>query len=132
MFKNHIDLIGFIGSDPETRQFENGASMTSLSLATKTSWKNDSGSYDSRTEWHRIVVWGKLAQFASTLTKSAHIEVEGQLRHRTYQKQIQAGKKTVAVDVTVAEIHASAIRKLDRNGSSPTSGEDDISKEAPE
>lgn len=132
MFKNHIDLIGFIGSDPEVRQFENGASMTSLSLATKTSWKNDSGSYDSRTEWHRIVVWGKLAQFASTLTKSAHIEVEGQLRHRTYQKQIQAGKKTVAVDVTVAEIHASAIRKLDRNGSSPNSGEDDISEEAPE
>lgn len=132
MFKNHIDLIGFIGSDPESRQFENGASMTSFSLATKTSWKNDSGSYDSRTEWHRIVVWGKLAQFAATLTNSAHIEVEGQLRHRSYQKQIQAGKKTVAVDVTVAEIHASAIRKLDRNGSSPNSGEDDISEEAPE
>jgi single-strand DNA-binding protein len=106
--------------------------MTSLSLATKTSWKNDSGSYDSRTEWHRIVVWGKLAQFAATLTKSAHIEVEGQLRRRTYQKQIQAGKKTLAVDVSVAEIHASAIRKLDRNGSSSTSVEEDNSEEAPE
>ena len=42
MFKNHIDLIGFIGSDPETRQLENGASLTSFSLATKTSWKNES------------------------------------------------------------------------------------------
>lgn len=131
MFKNHVDLIGFLGSDPETRQLENGTQLTSLSLATKMSWKNEAGSYDSRTEWHRIVVWGKLAQFAATLTKGAHIEVEGQFRHRTYQKQIQAGKKTVAIDVTVAEIHASVIRKLDRNGSSANSG-DDVSEEAPE
>lgn len=132
MFKNHVDLIGFTGSDPETRQLENGAQVTSLSLATKTSWRNDAGSYDSRTDWHRIVVWGKLAQFASTLSKGAHVEIEGQLRHRTYQKQVQAGKKTVAVDVTVAEIHASAIRKLDRNGSSANSGENDLSEAAPE
>ena len=106
--------------------------MTSLSLATKTSWKNDSGSYDSRTEWHRIVVWGKLAQFAATLTKAAHVEVEGQLRHRTYQKQVQAGKKAVAVDVTAAEIYASAIRKLDRNGSSASTGDEENAGEAPE
>ena len=131
MFKNHVDLIGFLGSDPEQRQLENGAQLTSLSLATKTSWKNDSGSYDSRTEWHRIVVWGKLAQFAASLSKGAHVEVEGQLRHRTYQKQIQAGKKTIAVDVTVAEIYATAIRQLDRNGSSASSGAD-VSEEAPE
>jgi single-strand DNA-binding protein len=131
MFKNHVDLIGFIGSDPEARQLENGAQLTSLSLATKTSWKNDAGSYDSRTEWHRIVVWGKIAQFAASLTRGAHIEVEGELRHRTYQKPIQAGKKNVAVDVTVAEIHATAIRKLDRNGSSANSGEENVSEEAP-
>ena len=132
MYKNHIDLIGFIGSDPESRQLENGTQLTSLSLATKSSWKNDAGTYDSRTDWHRIVVWGKLASFASTLSKGAHIEVEGQLRHRTYQKQVQSGKKTVAVDVSVAEIHASAIRKLDRNGSSANSGEEDVSESAPE
>ena len=132
MFKNHCDLIGFIGSDPDTRQLENGAQVTSLSLATKTSWKNDAGTYDSRTDWHRIVVWGKLAQFASTLSKGAHVEIEGQLRHRTYQKQVKAGKKTVAVDVSVAEIHASAIRKLDRNGSPANSGEEDVSEAAPE
>jgi single-strand DNA-binding protein len=131
MFKNHVDLIGFLGSDPEARQLENGAQLSSLSLATKTSWKNDAGSYDSRTEWHRIVVWGKLAQFAASLTKGAHIEVEGQLRHRTYQKQIQVGKKTIAVDMTVAEIHANAIRKLDRNGSSANAA-DDVSEEVPE
>ena len=99
MFKNHVDLIGFIGSDPDTRQLENGAQVTSLSLATKTSWKNDAGTYDSRTDWHRIVVWGKLAQFASTLSKGAHVEIEGQLRHRTYQKQVQAGKKKLSLSM---------------------------------
>jgi single-strand DNA-binding protein len=88
MFKNHIDLIWFIGSDPETRQLENGASLTSFSLATKTSWKKESGAYDSRTEWHRIVVWGKLAHYARTLQKGAHVEIEGQLRYRTYQKEV--------------------------------------------
>jgi single-strand DNA-binding protein len=103
-----------------------------LSLTTKASCNNDAGSYDSRTEWHRIVVWGKLAQFAASLTKGAHIEVEGQLRHGTYQKQIQAGKETIAVDVTLAEIHAATIRKLDRNGSSASAGEEDVSEEAPE
>jgi single-strand DNA-binding protein len=132
MYKNHVDLIGFIGSDPEMRQLENGTQLTSLSLATKTSWKNDAGTYDSRTEWHHITVWGKLAQFASTLSSGAHIEVEGQLRHRTYQKQAAAGKKTVAVDVTVTEIHASAIRKLDRNSASANFGEDDVPGAAPE
>jgi single-strand DNA-binding protein len=130
--KNHVDLIGFIGSDPESRQLENGTQLIALSLATQTSWKNHAGTYDSRTDWHRVVVWGKLVQFASTLSRGAHIEVEGQLRHRTYQKQVQAGKKTVAVDVSVAEIHASVIRKLDRNGSSANSGEEDVPEPAPE
>jgi single-strand DNA-binding protein len=86
----------------------------------------------SGTDWHRLVWGSKLAQFAATLTKGAHIEVEGQLRHRTYQKQIQAGKKTVAVDVTVAEIHAIAIRKLDRNRSAANSSDENVSEGAPE
>ena len=132
MFKNQVDLIGFIGSDPETRQLESGASITVFSLATKTSWKNESGSYDSRTEWHRIVVWGQLAQFAGTLSKGAHVEVEGQLRHRTYQKEIAAGKKNVAVDMTISEIQANAIRKLDRNNSSAEREQETAADGAPD
>jgi single-strand DNA-binding protein len=131
MHKNHVDLSGFIGSDPTERQLENGTQLTTLSLATKTSWKNDTGSYESRTEWHRITAWGKLAQFATTLSKGAHVEVEGDLRYRSYQKQVQVGKKTVSVDITVAEIHATAIRKLDRNGSGANAAEE-LSEEAPE
>ena len=51
-----------------------------FSVATKTSWKNDSGSWESRTDWHRCVAFGKLASFAGTLTKGAHVAIEGELR----------------------------------------------------
>jgi single-strand DNA-binding protein len=88
------------------------------------------GAYDSRTERHRIVVWGKLAHYAGTLPKAAHIGVEGQFRYRTYQKEVPNGNKKVAVEITVSEVHASAIRKLDRTSSSAT-GDEDLSDEAP-
>ena len=50
MYKNHVDLIGFIGSDPEAHQTSNDTAFTNLSLATKSSWKSESGGYDNRTE----------------------------------------------------------------------------------
>jgi single-strand DNA-binding protein len=115
MYKNNIDLIGFLGSDPEARSTSNGTAVTTFSLATKSSWKNEAGSYESRTEWHRIVAWGKLAESAAKLSKGAHIEVEGELRHRTYPKEVAVGQKAVAVDIPVSEIHVRTLRKLDRS-----------------
>jgi single-strand DNA-binding protein len=129
MYKNHIELIGFIGSDPEARQTSNGTTVTTFSLATRSSWKNESGAYDSRTEWHRIVLWGKLADTAAKLAKGAYVQVEGELRHRSYQKEIPAGKKAVAIDIPVTEVHARVLRKLDR---SATPAESEIAEEAPE
>ena len=129
MYKNHIDLIGFIGSDPEARQTSNGTAVTTFSLATKSSWKNEAGTHDSRTEWHRIVLWGKLADAAAKLAKGAYVEVEGDLRYRSYQKEVQARKKAVAVDIPVTEVHGRVLRKLDR----PTASmESDLNEEAPE
>jgi single-strand DNA-binding protein len=129
MYKNNVDLIGFIGSDPEAHQTSNGTAVTNLSLATKSSWKKEDGSYDSRTEWHRIVLWGKLAEAAAKLANGAYVEIEGELRHRSYQKEVQVGKKTVAVDIPVTEVHARILRKLDR---STTSAELEIKEEVPE
>jgi hypothetical protein len=54
MYQNRISLIGFIGNDVELRSTKNGVSVAVLSLATKSSWKNGNGEYDSRTEWHRL------------------------------------------------------------------------------
>ena len=106
MYQNKVTLIGFVGSNPEVRTNDN-RSLTTLSLATKSSYKKD-GKYISHTEWHRCVVFGKLAEFAKTLTKGAHIQVEGELRSREY-----TSKKTDAKE-RVWEIRVTSILKLDR------------------
>ena len=85
MYQNKVTLIGFLGSNPEVRTANNG-SFTTLSLATKSSYKKDD-KYISHTEWHRCVVFGKLSEFAKTLTKGAHIQVEGELRSREYESK---------------------------------------------
>ena len=82
-------------------------SLTTLSLATKSSYKKD-GKYISHTEWHRCVVFGKLAEFAKTLTKGAHIQVEGELRSREYDSKKTDSKQRVW------EIRVASILKLDR------------------
>ena len=69
MYLNRITLIGFIGSDAE-KKVSNATNIAIFSLATKTSWKNDSGAWESRTEWHRCVAFGKLADFAGSITKA--------------------------------------------------------------
>ena len=71
---NRVTLIGFLGADAETKSTNNGE-LAILSLASKTSWKNDAGSWESRSDWHRCVAFGKLAGFAGTLKKGAHVEI---------------------------------------------------------
>jgi len=112
MYLNEIKLIGFVGQDAEAKSSQNSKELVRFDLATKTSWKNrDSGEYDSRTEWHRIVVWGNLTKFAQTLKKGEHIYVSGELRYREYEKAVGESGKTVTMPV--AEIHAAEIRRLD-------------------
>jgi single-strand DNA-binding protein len=106
MYQNKVTLIGFLGNDAEVRSNDN-RSLTTLSLATKSSYKKD-GKYIEHTEWHRCVAFGKLGEFASTLKKGVHIQVEGELRSRKYDS-----KKTNS-EQTVWEIRVNSILKLDR------------------
>jgi single-strand DNA-binding protein len=106
MYQNKVTLIGFLGNDAEVRA-NNNRRFTTLSLATKSSYKKD-GKYISRTEWHRCIVFGKLSEFAKTLTKGAHIQVEGELRSREYDSKKTDSKQRVW------EVKVSSILKLDR------------------
>lgn len=115
MYSNKVTLIGFTGADAEVRT-NNDRSLTTLSLATKSSYKKD-GKYIEHTEWHRCVVFGKLGEFAATLKKGAHIQVEGELRSRKYDS-----KKTNS-EQTIWEIRGNSILKLDR--AAKASAEDD-------
>src|SRR5208282_894073 len=106
MYQNKVTLIGFLGSNAEVRTANNG-SFATLSLATKSSYKKDD-KYLSHTEWHRCVVFGKLSEFAKTLTKGAHIQVEGELRSREYESKKTDTKRRVW------EIRVASILNLDR------------------
>jgi len=119
--KNKVNLIGFLGNNAEVHTAIN-RSFVALSLATKSSYKDkSSGKYVSQTEWHRCVVYGKLAEFARTLTKGAHVQVEGELRSREY-----ASKKADAKQ-RIWEIRVSSILKLDRaEKSGPEEQEHDV------
>jgi single-strand DNA-binding protein len=108
MYSNRLSLIGFLGQDA-TAHTANNAQFTVLSLATKSSYKDKkTGEYNGHTEWHRCIVWGKLADYAKTLKKGAHLAVEGELRSRE-----RTDKKT-AQKQRVWEVRVNSILKLDR------------------
>jgi len=113
MYVNRITLIGFIGSDAE-KKLSNATNLAIFSLATKTSWKNDAGDWESRTEWHRCVAFGKLADFAGTLAKGAHVAIEGELRSHEHQRELAVGTQKTAVSQRVWEIRVDSVLKLDR------------------
>jgi single-strand DNA-binding protein len=108
MYQNKVNLIGFLGNDAEVRT-ANNSNFTTFSLATKSSYKDKkTNQYVSHTEWHRCVVFGKLSEFAKTLTKGAHLQVEGELRSREY-----TSKKT-DTEQRIWEIRVGTMLKLDR------------------
>jgi single-strand DNA-binding protein len=113
MYLNRITLIGFLGSDAE-KKVSNATNIAVFSLATKTSWKNDAGTWESRTEWHRCVAFGKLADFAGTLSKGAHVAIEGELRSHEYQREVAVRAQRTAVAQRVWEIRVDSVLKPDR------------------
>jgi single-strand DNA-binding protein len=116
MYQNRSTLIGFLGKDAERRSTKtNNIPYTVLSLATKTSWKDKTtGEYVSRTEWHRCIAWGKLGEWAASLMKGMHVQIEGELRSREYVEKVGEKKAKVDVKRRVSEIRVDSILKLDR------------------
>ncbi len=91
MYSNRVMITGFVGHDAETHTTRNDSTFTTLSVATKRSWKNrETGAYDSQTTWHKCVVFGPQAAFAATLSKGAHVQIDGELRTREYTDRPRA------------------------------------------
>jgi len=86
---NKVILVGNLGADPETRYTAGGSAVTNVRLATTDAWKDkQSGEQQERTEWHRIVFWGRLAEIAAEyLRKGSQIYVEGRIQTRKWQGQ---------------------------------------------
>jgi single-strand DNA-binding protein len=83
---NKVFLIGNLGKDPEIRTTTSGLSVASFSLATSEKFKNKNGEMEERTEWHNVVLWGKLAEIAKEyLSKGKSVYIEGRLQTRNWQ-----------------------------------------------
>jgi single-strand DNA-binding protein len=121
MYLNTIQIIGFIGKDPERRRLQGGdAEYTVFSVATQRSWKDAKGEWQKRTDWHRVVAWSRLGKLAiAGLHRGDHVHVQGRLVSSTYDKQVGNGKKPTVVKQTYWQVRAESIRKLSRAEAQP-------------
>ncbi|EKA0999352.1 single-stranded DNA-binding protein [Cronobacter sakazakii] len=98
---NRVILLGHLGQDPEVRYMPNGGAVTTLRLATSESWRDkQTGEMKEVTEWHSVVLYGKLAEVAGEyLRKGSQVYIEGQLRTRKWQDQ--SGQDRYSTEVVV-------------------------------
>lgn len=98
---NKVILIGNLGNDPEIRYLPNGGAVANLSLATSESWRDkNTGEMREKTEWHRVVLFGKTAEVAGEyLRKGSQVYIEGQLQTRKWQDQNGQDRYTTEVAV---------------------------------
>ncbi|MBI2820788.1 MAG: single-stranded DNA-binding protein [Acidobacteria bacterium] len=95
---NKVILVGRLGKDPEVRYTPSGAAVANFSVATDETWKDKSGEKQQRTEWHNIVVWGKLAEICGQyLTKGKLVYLEGRLQTREWDDRDGNKRRTTEV-----------------------------------
>jgi len=112
---NKAQIIGNLGKDPELRTTQGGTSVCNFSIATTDKYKNKEGEWVENTEWHNVVVWGKLADICSQyLHKGKQVYIEGKIQTRSWDDQ-DGNKKYMT------EIVASEMKMLGQKGDSQQS-----------
>ncbi len=119
---NKVILIGNLGQDPEIRYMPNGGAVANLTLATSESWRDkQTGEMREKTEWHRVVIFGKLAEVAGEyLKKGSQVYIEGSLQTRKWQDQSGQDRYTTEV---VVNIGGSMQMLGGRGGDAPSQGQ---------
>jgi single-strand DNA-binding protein len=127
---NKVILIGNLGRDPELRYTQSGQAVTNFTLATSENWTNRNGEREDRTEWHRIVAWGRTAELcAQYLSKGRTVYVEGRLQTREWEDR--EGQKRRTTEITAQTVQflggpkgsGGANRDLEAEGSAPASSD---------
>ena len=118
---NKVILVGNLGQDPEVRYLPNGGAVANITLATSESWRDKAtGEQKEQTEWHRVVLFGKLAEVAGEyLRKGSQVYIEGQLRTRKWTDQSGVEKYTTEVLVNVGGVMQMLGGKQGGNEQSP-------------
>ncbi|OTA15065.1 ssDNA-binding protein [Xenorhabdus vietnamensis] len=98
---NKVILVGNLGQDPEVRYMPNGGAVANITLATSESWRDkQTGEMREKTEWHRVVIFGKLAEVAGEyLRKGSQVYIEGSLQTRKWQDQ--SGQDRYSTEIVV-------------------------------
>ena len=100
---NKVILVGHLGADPDMRYTPSGQGVCELRLATSESWNDKNGQRQERTEWHRIVVWGKRAEVCSKyLAKGRQVFVEGRIQTRNYDDK--EGHKRYVTEIIATDV----------------------------
>jgi len=97
---NKVILVGNLGQDPEVRYMPNGNAVANITVATSESWKDQQGQQQERTEWHRVVLFGKLAEITGEyLRKGSQVYLEGKLQTRKWKDQ--SGQDRYSTEVVI-------------------------------
>ena len=110
---NKVILIGNLGADPETRYLPSGNAVTNIRTATSEKWKDKSGEQQEHTEWHRISMFGKVAEIAGEyLKKGSPVYVEGRIQTRQWEDQ--QGQKRTTVELVALQV--TSLERRERGG----------------
>jgi|TARA_R100000501_G_C2621462_1_gene114683 single-strand DNA-binding protein len=97
---NKVIIVGNLGHDPQLRQMENGTEIATFSVATSEKWKDKNGEKQSKTEWHKIVAFGKVAEIIGKyLAKGSKVYIEGKLQTRSWEDD--AGNKKYTTEIVM-------------------------------
>jgi single-strand DNA-binding protein len=121
---NKVILIGNLGKDPELRHTPQGQAVANFSLATSENWTDKNGQKQERTEWHRVVVWGKTAELvAKYLSKGRKAFVEGKLQTRAWDDKEGQKRYTTEIIATSVQFLDSAASRSAEGGSTGPEGD---------
>ena len=111
---NKVIIVGNLGVDPETRYMPSGSAVTNLRVATSESWKDkNTGEQQERTEWHRVAMFGRLAEIAAEYLRKGHkVYVEGRLQTRQWEDQ--SGNKRYTTELIANRVQS--LERRDREG----------------
>jgi single-strand DNA-binding protein len=132
MSVNKVILVGRLGRDPETRYTGSGQAVCNFSLATDETYKSRSGERQKRTEWHKIVVWGKQAEIAQQyLKKGAQIYLEGRIQSREWMDKENQKRTSFEIVATNFRMLGSRADSMGGGAHATSSGEFDAEAPGP-
>ena len=125
---NKVQLIGHLGADPQSRFTTSGSAVTNFNLATNESWRSTEGETKEKTEWHRVVLFGKMAETAAEFMKKGQlVYIEGRLQTRSWEDKDKVKRYTTEI---LCDNFTMLGRKSDDSGSSsstkPSEQDDDL------